>query len=93
MGLNHCLLLGGPISVPLAAVFCFASQGARDLVRKRLEECKVYCPVHWPAPAHCDITVRELAATILTIPADHRYGNADMDRIAHILCNNSYDCD
>jgi hypothetical protein len=80
-------------SVPLAAVFCFASQVARDLARKRLEECNVYCPVHWPAPAHCDSSVRELAATILTIPADHRYRSADIDRIAHILCNNPYESD
>jgi len=79
-------------SVPLAAVFCFASQMARDLVRKRLEECNVYCPVHWPAPPHCDVAVRELAATILTIPTDHRYRKVDMDRIARILCNNPYDC-
>ena len=80
-------------SVPLAAVFCFRSQTARDLVRKCLEESNIYCPVHWPAPAHCDSSVRELAATILTIPADHRYRNADMDRIARILCNNCNACD
>jgi hypothetical protein len=60
----------------LAAVFCFASQVARDFV-VRFEECNVYCPVHWPASEHGDAAVCELAATILTIPADHRYKNAD----------------
>jgi hypothetical protein len=72
-------------SVPMTAVFRFASQIMRDLVRKRLEEANIYCPVHWPAPAHCDSSVRELAATILSIPTDHRYGLADMDRVASIL--------
>lgn len=74
-------------SIPLAAVFRFASQMARDSARRRLEEANVYCPVHWPAPGYCDATVRELAATILTIPADHRYKNSDMDRIACVLYN------
>ncbi|MFY9938418.1 MAG: hypothetical protein WAK33_16185 [Silvibacterium sp.] len=75
-------------SVPMAAVFCFASQSSRDSVRKHLEDSNVYCPVHWPAPAHCGDAVRELAAKILTIPTDHRYRHADMDRIAGILLNN-----
>jgi hypothetical protein len=73
--------------VPMAAVFCFPSAAARDAVRKRLEEHSVYCPVHWPAPADCELAVRELAATILTIPADQRYTGADMDRIVGILRN------
>jgi hypothetical protein len=76
-------------SVPLAAVFYFPSQMERDSARKRLEEANIYCPVHWPAPAHCDSSVRELAARILTIPADHRYRNSDMDRIARILYDRS----
>lgn len=76
-------------SVPMAAVFCFDSQAARDLTRKRLEAANIYCPVHWPAPSYCDDKVRALAATILTIPTDHRYGNADIDRIARILFTNS----
>jgi hypothetical protein len=72
-------------SVPMAAVFRFTSKLARDSARKRLEESDIYCPVHWPAPAHCDPAVRDMADTILTIPTDHRYGKADMDRIASVL--------
>ena len=72
-------------NVPMTAVFRFASQTARDLVRKRLEEAEIYYPVHWPARPHCDSSVRELAATILSIPTDYRYGPRDMDRIASIL--------
>lgn len=75
-------------SVPMAAVFRFPSQIARDSARKHLEEANIYCPVHWPAPAHCDPAVREMSATTLTIPTDHRYGNTDMDRIARVLYNN-----
>jgi hypothetical protein len=72
-------------STPIAAVFRFESQAARDLARKRLEAANIYCPIHWPAPPFCDDTVRELAATILTVPADQRYGKNDMDRIASVL--------
>lgn len=72
-------------SVPLAAVFCFATQNVRDSIRKRLEESSIYCPVHWPASTHCDAKSRELAATILTIPTDYRYKDEDMDRIGRIL--------
>lgn len=74
-----------PDGTPLAAVFQFPSQMARDQAHKCLEEANIYCPIHWPVPAHCDSTARELSATILTVPADHRYGIADMDRIAKIL--------
>jgi len=42
-------------------------------------------PIQWPAPSYCDDDVRKLAATILTVPADHRYENADMDRIARAV--------
>ena len=75
-------------SVPMAVVFRFTSPIVRDSARKRLEEADIYCPVHWPAPAHCAPAIREMAATILSIPADHRYGNADMDRIARVLYSN-----
>jgi hypothetical protein len=74
-----------PGSTPSGAVFRFDSPTSRDRTRKRLEAARIYCPIHWPAPSHCDQTVRELAATILTVPTDHRYGNVDMDRILRVL--------
>ena len=74
-------------NVPLGGVLRFSSPEERDLVRKRLEDSNIYCPVHWPAPAHCNPVVRELAATILTIPADQRYRDRDMDRVVRILKN------
>jgi hypothetical protein len=72
-------------NAPLAAIFSFDSQTTRDLTRKRLEAANIYCPIHWPAPSDSDYAVRELAATILTVLTDHRYGRADMDRIASVL--------
>jgi hypothetical protein len=70
---------------PLAAVFCFATQDARDGMRRHLEDSGVYCPVHWPAPAESEPAMRDLAARMLTIPADQRYTPADMDRVAAIV--------
>jgi hypothetical protein len=72
-------------SAPLAAVFRFASRMARDRIRERLEAASIYCPIHWPAPLHCEDSARELASTILTVPSDQRYGKDDMDRIASVL--------
>lgn len=70
---------------PLAAVFCFSSTEERDSVRKALEGANIYCPVHWPAPANCDSRVRELAAKILSVPADQRYRGTDMDEVARVV--------
>jgi len=72
-------------STPMAAVFRFESQAVRDLIRKRLEAANIYCPIHWPARPHCVESIRELAATMLTVPADQRYKEEDMDRIASVL--------
>lgn len=72
-------------SVPLGAVYCFSSREERDQVRKHLENSNIYCPVHWPVAADSSHAVRELADTILTIPADQRYRRSDMDRIVRAL--------
>ena len=76
-----------PGGAPLAAVFCFSSPKERDSVRRALEGANIFCPIHWPAPTHCDFAVRELAAKILSIPADQRYRSTDMDEVARILLN------
>jgi hypothetical protein len=74
-------------SVPLGTVICLSSPEERDLVRKRLEDSNIYCPVHWPASTDTNPVVRKLAATILTIPADQRYRDRDIDKVVCILKN------
>jgi hypothetical protein len=58
---------------------------ARDRVLGGLHAQRIFAAVHWPrlaAPA--DASPRETAWTreLITLPCDHRYGAAEMDRIA-----------
>jgi hypothetical protein len=71
-------------SVPLAIVLVFASRKERDHCRFYLEANNVFCPVHWTLVG-ADARVIDLSARILSIPADHRYGDADMASVANIL--------
>jgi len=61
----------------------------RDELRRRLRECRIFCPVHWPLPAEVNPNsfpdTASLAKSILTFPIDQRYGQADMLRIAHVV--------
>jgi hypothetical protein len=72
-------------AAPLGAVFEFDSPEQRDAMRHHLQECGVYCPIHWPAIESIDSTARNLAGRLLTIPTDQRYGGRDMERIAAIV--------
>ena len=70
-------------AAPLGAVFVFEDGEERNRVREELREAGVYCPVHWAdADMSSSDRVRDLAARILTIPTDWRYGAADMARVA-----------
>ena len=71
-------------SVPLAVVLVFASGKERDRCRSYLETNNVFCAVHWTF-VRADPRVSDLSARILSIPADHRYGDADMASEANIL--------
>ncbi len=77
-------------AAPLGAVFEFESLTQRDATRQRLQEHRIYCPVHWPATAGCDPAARDLAARLLTIPTDQRYGARDMEKIAAIVTGDAY---
>lgn len=72
-------------SVPLGAVLVFRRHAGRDRYRELLRRNNVYCPVHWEAARSSSAAARDLAARILTIPADQRYMPADMDIIASLL--------
>jgi dTDP-4-amino-4,6-dideoxygalactose transaminase len=57
----------------------------RDGLRAALAARRVFCPVHWPAPADVDLQANpgaaDLDAHVLTIPCDQRYDERDMERV------------
>ena len=73
-----------PVSAPLGYVLRLEAD-ARDRLLRRLHEARIFACVHWPAiAAPPDEFERETRWTreLLTLPCDHRYDEADMDRIA-----------
>ncbi len=58
----------------------------RSALARHLLTCRIEAMLHWPvdaaAKAAMDGEERRLAATLLTLPCDGRYGPADMERIA-----------
>jgi hypothetical protein len=58
----------------------------RDAVAGRMGERGVFCARHWAElPSPKGTPAWDIAARILSIPCDHRYGDADMDRAARAL--------
>jgi dTDP-4-amino-4,6-dideoxygalactose transaminase len=53
----------------------------RDPLRRFLIGKQVYCPVHWLMPEGAPEEDIALAASILSIPLDQRYGRRDMEYI------------
>ena len=70
-------------NVPFALVLVFSSGKDRDSCRLHLEGKNVFCPVHWPVAG--PEPASGLSERILSIPADQRYGDTDMARVAKIL--------
>lgn len=59
--------------------------GARDTVLRGLHAARIFAAVHWPAiaaPARDFPREAQWTLELVTLPCDHRYGEADMDRIA-----------
>ena len=59
----------------------------RSAVRQALIDAGIFPAIHWqtlPSPAHFTIAHR-LAAELLTLPCDHRYTPADMEKMAQIV--------
>lgn len=61
----------------------------RDGIRIRLIQQGVYPPIHWELPAVIDrhefSEAHALAARIMTLPIDQRYGKDDIDRMLRLL--------
>lgn len=49
--------------------------------QKALASAGIYCPIHWAKPADFPESL-SWRANLLSLPIDHRYGKADMDKIA-----------
>lgn len=72
-------------SCPFNAIFMFDSHNAREKTRSLLIQNKVYPAIHWDQGHDCEKGCLDISKRILTIPADQRYGETDIDFIASIL--------
>ncbi len=71
---------------PFSVVLVLGDEVTRDAVRRALVEADVYAAVHWrPAAGEPDSPSNSLKSRVLTLPADQRYGPADMARVAAVL--------
>ena len=67
-----------PLFVPVVI-----ENGKRDVIRKRLIENQIYCPIHWPKPS--DECCSNLYDIELSLICDQRYDETDMERIVKII--------
>lgn len=67
-----------PIFVPV-----LVKAGKRDLVRQKLIDNSIYCPVHWPVPN--DKCASDLYDMELSLICDQRYDDSDMHQIIKVL--------
>jgi hypothetical protein len=53
-------------------------------VQRRLAASGVFCPIHWPRPAQVPYRL-SWPDDVISLPIDHRYGEADMARVADVF--------
>lgn len=57
----------------------------RNILRKKLIEKSIYCPIHWPISnclfEYINNSTQKIYDSILSIPCDQRYNTDDMQRI------------
>lgn len=81
----------GPLKegeVPLGFLAGFSDELERDEVRRRLFANDIYPMHHWPLVDAIPKTFASsyaLAARVLTLICDHRYGKAEMEETVHIV--------
>lgn len=69
-----------PLFVPI-----LVKKRQRDLIRKRLIDNQIYCPIHWPKPdMDCDSNLYDCELSLI---CDQRYGDEDMKKIVTVLLN------
>ena len=69
-------------SVPLFVPVLFESKEQRDIIRKKLIEQQIYCPIHWPQPKQIpmDYKVNDIVNRELSLICDQRYGITEIKR-------------
>ena len=72
-------------SCPFTFVIRFPTNQIRDRIRARLIAARIYPPVHWQIESVVSQRAAELGSTVLSIPIDQRYEDADMLRVADRL--------
>lgn len=59
--------------------------GKRNLVREKLIDNSIYCPIHWPKPTvNCESNIYDIE---LSLVCDQRYNIADMNRMISVINN------
>lgn len=59
----------------------------RDMVKNKLIEQRIYCPIHWPLSGSHDFgnAMKDVYTTELSLVCDQRYGLSDMDKLLEVL--------
>jgi len=63
----------------------------RDIIKQKLIDNRIYCPVHWKMPNLIENTVEKIKQIYhneLSLICDHRYGIKEMERIVSIIGEN-----
>lgn len=74
-----------PLSEGHVPLFIPITLKNRDVVRKRMFQNEIFCPVHWPLEGLDLKRGKIMAETELSLIIDQRYGNKEMDFILRTL--------
>lgn len=87
------LTYGAPGAVPFNVQLLCASETTRDSLMAHLARNRIFASVHWRQPksgiSSGDDAAIECASRMLTIPVDHRYHEADLQRVVEALGRSS----
>ena len=74
-------------AVPLFVPVFFESKEQRDVIRKKLIDAQIYCPIHWPKPVSISANYEayKIYDTELSLICDQRYDISDMQRIIETI--------
>lgn len=74
-------------AVPLFVPIFFETTEQRNVVRKKLIEAQIYCPIHWLKPAliPADFEANKIYDTELSLICDQRYDLTDMERMVTLI--------
>lgn len=70
---------------PLFVPIMFKNSTDRGIVRNKLIEHKIYCPIHWPKPNEsCESNIYDRELSLI---CDQRYDADDIEYMMEIICN------